>query len=149
MLVALGNQRLFYYKLLKIRKITLTHKKNYLDDTFSRDYMGIRGKPQLLMRLQDGQVQWMFWWLFIFWPSGCFGLFFAFRRAFVLREIKNFWPSGRPLAVFGIFLAFGKAEFFCPSGRPSAAPQDKKIQPFLRPKISQIRPPAGPQAKNS
>ena len=97
MLVALGNQRLFYYKLLKIRKITLTHKKNYLDDTFSRDYMGIRGKPQLLMRLQDGQVQWMFWWLFIFWPSGCFGLFFAFRRAFVLLQAKNKpkQPSGQ------------------------------------------------------
>ena len=127
MLVALGNQRLFYYKLLKIRKITLTHKKNYLDDTFSRDYMGIRGKPQLLMRLQDGQVQWMFWWLFIFWPSGCFGLFFAFRRAFVLREIKNFWPSGRPSAVFGIFLAWGKAEFFVLRGGRRPTRRTKKF----------------------
>ena len=111
--------------------------------------MGIGGKPRLLMRLQDGQSALTSRGFVIFLPLGCFGFILALRRALVLREIKNFWPSGRPSAVFGIFLAFGKAEFFCPSGRPSAAPQDKKIQPFLRPKISQIRPTAGPQAKNS
>ena len=71
--------------------------------------------------------------------NGCFDdfLYFDLRVALVY-----FLPSEG-------HLSFGKTEFFCPSGWPSAAPQDKKIQPFLRPKISQIRPPAGPQAKNS
>ena len=55
------------------------HKKNYEDDKFSRDYMGIRRKPKLLIETEG-------WTKY----NECFDGFFLFGLRVAL---VYFWPE--------------------------------------------------------